>query len=200
MCLSIALPIASFSVAHLEFGGWRYRGHKSHCYWCGYEPQPNGDDSARSFSSAFPLQRWALDTVHLTCHFSVLHSAICTEPIRTRRTFNFICSSTLQGFFSIVRHNAPRCDMQYYPHIFKVHCCAFSASLIVAGLLYSCKGTSAHVSSKPIKISVDYIEIPDPDLSLQAAKKKNAILNATRGKLYKCACSRRLCWHCMQSR
>ena len=25
---------------------------------------PNGDDSARSFSSAFPLQRWASDTVH----------------------------------------------------------------------------------------------------------------------------------------
>lgn len=87
-------------VAHLEFGGQRYGGHKSHCYWCGYEPQPNGDDSARSFSSGFLLQRWALDTVHLTCHFPVHHSAICTEPIRTKRTFNFICSSTLQGFFS----------------------------------------------------------------------------------------------------
>lgn len=92
-------PISLSYVANLEFGGWRYGGHKSHCYWRGYEPQPNGDDSARSFSSAFPLQRWALDTVHLTCHFPVLHSTICTEPIRTRRTFNFICSSTLQGFF-----------------------------------------------------------------------------------------------------
>lgn len=98
------LPISFSCVAHLEFRGWRYRGHKSHCYWCGYEPQPNGDDSARSFSSAFPLQRWALDTVHLTCHFPALHSAICTEPIRTRRTFNFICSSTLQGFFLLSGH------------------------------------------------------------------------------------------------
>lgn len=100
---SLSIPLSSsFScVAHLEFGGWRYRGHKSHCYWGGYEPQPNGDDSARSFSSAFPLQRWALDTVHLTCHFPALHSAICTEPIRTRGTFNFICSSTLQGVFPL---------------------------------------------------------------------------------------------------
>lgn len=95
----VPFPISFSCVTHLEFGGRRYRGHKSHCYWCGYEPQPNGDDSARSFSSGFPLQRWALDTVHLTCHFPVLHSAICTEPIRTKRTFNFICSSTLQGFF-----------------------------------------------------------------------------------------------------
>lgn len=39
----------SFAVWKLEI-----RGHKSHRYWCGYEPQPNGDDSARSFSSASP--------------------------------------------------------------------------------------------------------------------------------------------------
>lgn len=48
---------------------------------------PNGDDSARSFSSAFPLQRWASDTVHLTCHFPALHSAICAEPIKDKENF-----------------------------------------------------------------------------------------------------------------
>lgn len=87
--LSASIPpaISLSCVAHLEFGGWRYGGHKSHCYWCGYEPQPNGDDSARSFSSAFPLQRWALDTVHLACHFPALHSAICAEPIRDKENF-----------------------------------------------------------------------------------------------------------------
>lgn len=108
--LSISFPIFVSCVAHLEFGGRRYRGHKSHRYWCGYEPQPNGDDSARSFSSGFPLQRWALDTVHLTCHFPVLHSAICTEPIRTKRTFNFICSSTLQGFFLFSGYCLAQCS------------------------------------------------------------------------------------------
>lgn len=73
--------------------------------------------------SAFPLQRWYLDTVHLTCHFPALRSALCTEPIRTRRTFNFICSATLQGFFSssvtIVQHSAAHCDVQYCPHSFR---------------------------------------------------------------------------------
>lgn len=34
---------------------------------------------------------------------------------------------------------------------------------------YSCKGTNAHVSSKPI---ADYIEIPDPDSSLQGGEKQ----------------------------
>lgn len=36
------------------------------------------------------------------------------------------------------------------------------------------------MSSKPIKISMDYIEIPDPDLSLQAAKKKKTLFEMPR--------------------
>lgn len=68
---------------------------------------------------------------------------------------------------AIVRHNAAPC----YPHIFKVCCCAFSAAWIVASIKCSRKGTSARVclSGKQICISWDFTEIPDPDLSLQAA-------------------------------
>lgn len=115
--------IAFSHVAYLEFGGWRHGGHKSHCYWCGYEPQPNGDDSVRSFSSVFPLQRWALDTVHLTCHFPAIQSAICTEPIRTRRTFNFICSSTLQGFFLFSGHCLAQCGSLFQGLLPCLLCC-----------------------------------------------------------------------------
>lgn len=55
--------------------------------------------------------------------------------------------------------------------------------MIVASLLYSRKGTSARVylSSKPVSISLDFNEIPDPDLSLQAAIKDGL---KCYGKLY----------------
>lgn len=74
--LSLFIPHSiSFScVAYLDFGCWRHRRHKSRSYWCGYELRCNRDDWARSFPSVFPLQRWALDTVHFTCHFPAIHS------------------------------------------------------------------------------------------------------------------------------
>lgn len=60
-----------------------------------------------------------------------------------------------------------------------------SAAVIIAGLLYSCKGTSARVclSSKPIRISLDFTKFPDPDLSLQAATKDGFKRYCMRGKL-----------------
>lgn len=90
--LSVAHPISTRRVAYLELRGGRHGGHKSRRYWCGYEPQSNGDDSARSFLFAQcpppPNSRdGLLDTVHLTCHFPAIRAAICTLPIRTRRNF-----------------------------------------------------------------------------------------------------------------
>lgn len=175
--LSIPSRSLSSCVAHLEFGGWRYRGHKSHCYWCGYEPRPNGDDSARSFSSAFPLQRWALDTLHLTCHFPALRWPICSEPIRTRRTFNFICSSTLQGFFplewplsSTLRLTVMH-DMSFWaPPLCFLSCDDCSLCFPSLG------GSSARVcsSAKPTPL------VPDLHLSLKAATR--CVWRAIKGK------------------
>lgn len=75
--LSVASPISTRRVAYLELRGGRRGGHKSRRYWCGYEPQSNGDDSARSF---FFAQRWASGhssfNVPLSSHpCSDLHSA-----------------------------------------------------------------------------------------------------------------------------
>ena len=78
-----------------------------------------------------------------------------------------------RGFSSsvaIVRHNAARCDMQYYPHVFKVCCCAFSAAVTVASLLYSRMGTFARICLSSQPANIYFTKILDPDLSLQVAR------------------------------
>lgn len=81
-------------------GRWRHRGHKSHCYWCGYEPQPNRDNRACSFSRCFPTSEMGFGhssfNLPSSSHPFILSALSLLEQ---RRTFNFICSSTLEGFF-----------------------------------------------------------------------------------------------------
>lgn len=112
--------------------------------------------------SPLPLQRWALDTVHFTCHFPELHSTISTEPIRTPRTFNFICSSTLKGFF--FRLVSGHCPAQWssvcYCNI-TPSSSRFAAALFVAP---NCTFLREQIlSSRPTRTSWDFIDFAGGD-------------------------------------
>lgn len=77
------LPLLCFS-----FGVWRLQipAHKSHSYWCGYEPKPNGDDLLFLFS-VLSHSSDGLWTQFINLPLFSAPATICTGPIRTRENF-----------------------------------------------------------------------------------------------------------------